>query len=132
MIARGIGVAVSALSLTMDVKGRYGEALAELLGSWVHLAVSVFSTCSLLILGVLSATELILGIIKGAVGTSYWAIVIYVLVLLFWTYGAPHEMPIPAIIRNCHVMAQHAGLTNAEHSHGERNDCHIFPTQQPH
>lgn len=87
MIARGIGVAVSALSLTMDVKGRYGEALAELLGSWAHLAVSFFSTCSLLVLGVLSATELILGIIRGAVGTSYWAMVIYVLVLLFWTYG---------------------------------------------
>ncbi|KAK3312090.1 hypothetical protein B0H66DRAFT_608358 [Apodospora peruviana] len=44
MIARGIGVAVSALPLTMDVKGRYGKAMAQRLDLWAHLAFSFFTT----------------------------------------------------------------------------------------
>lgn len=88
MIARGLGVAVAALPLTMDVKGRYGEALARLVGGWAHVAFSMFGTVSLLVLGALSATELVLGVVKGVVGTSYWVVAIYVVIMLLWTFGS--------------------------------------------
>ncbi|KAK3988888.1 hypothetical protein QBC44DRAFT_328414 [Cladorrhinum sp. PSN332] len=100
-IVRGLGVSVVALPLTMDVRGRYGRALGERLGGWAQAVFTGVATMGLVVLAVLSVTELLLGLVKGAVGKHYWLPVLYFLFMLFWTKGAfvfdsPHDEPYSA------------------------------------
>lgn len=100
-IVRGLGVSVVALPLTMDVRGRYGRALGEWLGGFAQAVFTGLATVGLAVLAGLSVTELLLGVVKGALGKHYWIVVLYFLVMSFWTNGAfafdsPHDEPYSA------------------------------------
>ncbi|KAK4459847.1 hypothetical protein QBC42DRAFT_348501 [Cladorrhinum samala] len=100
-IVRGLGVGVVALPLTMDVRGRYGRALGHRLGRFAQAAFTGLATVGLAALAGLSVTELLLGVVRGALGKHYWIVALYFLIMVFWTklafvFASPHDEPYSA------------------------------------
>jgi hypothetical protein len=93
-IVRAIGVSVTALPLTMDTKARYGAVLEQRFGRWSRIAFTFIHANSCMILGLISAIELIQGAVDAKIPA--YVCIIYCLVMVFWTFIAfgfstPHD-----------------------------------------
>ncbi|KAL9069594.1 MAG: hypothetical protein Q9157_006106 [Trypethelium eluteriae] len=85
-LVRAIGVSVTALSLTMDTRARYGESLKDWLGPWAQRTFTIIHAVSCLTLGLVIAILLILAVIQ--LPAPVFFIPVYLVFSTIWMFGS--------------------------------------------
>jgi hypothetical protein len=85
-LVRAIGVAVTALPLTMDTKARYAVKLELRFGRWANRLFTYLHASSTLALGIMSAIMLIVAVIQ--MSAPMFLVPIYVIFSSVWMFGS--------------------------------------------
>ncbi len=94
LIVRGLSVSVVALPLTMDTRARYGKSMGECVGGRVsQWLFSLVTTASLVTLGVISTTELGVGIVRALPPSIRWVVIFPALFMVLWAWMSFQFVP---------------------------------------